>query len=298
MGDSGSQTLGFALAALGLTSSWRVAGTTVATLILPVLVLAVPILDTALVTILRLLDGRHLAGRPRPLLAPARPLRPLREARGRAARADRARHRRLEPRLQRARQLPLHGDRRRPDLALLIQFASFLADVDRRPASASGRADAGLRRPLAPPGRGARRLPADHGAPSSPPTRSCSAGRARRPALHPRSSRSGHPRRALPDVHPVRPLPLGLAVRRPPRRGRRSPPRSSSPRSIALVFMVSTQDMRTSSSLLRRRRAHLHRRGRRLAVRRAADRRSARARCATAPAGAPSSSAPARPAGA
>ena len=65
MGDSGSQTLGFALAALGLVSSWRVAGTTVATLILPVLVLAVPILDTTLVTIARLLDGRpiHQGGR-------------------------------------------------------------------------------------------------------------------------------------------------------------------------------------------------------------------------------------------
>src|SRR5579864_5974129 len=51
MGDSGSQMLGFALAALGLTSSWRVAGTTIATLILPVLVLAIPILDTTLVTV-------------------------------------------------------------------------------------------------------------------------------------------------------------------------------------------------------------------------------------------------------
>jgi UDP-GlcNAc:undecaprenyl-phosphate GlcNAc-1-phosphate transferase len=60
MGDSGSQMLGFALAALGLSSSWRVAGTTVATLILPVLVLAVPILDTALVTIVRLLEGRPI----------------------------------------------------------------------------------------------------------------------------------------------------------------------------------------------------------------------------------------------
>ena len=58
MGDSGSQVLGFALAALGLTASWKVAGTTVATLLLPVLVLAVPILDTTLVTIVRLLDGR------------------------------------------------------------------------------------------------------------------------------------------------------------------------------------------------------------------------------------------------
>jgi UDP-GlcNAc:undecaprenyl-phosphate GlcNAc-1-phosphate transferase len=58
MGDSGSQPLGFALAALGLTASWKVAGTTVATLLLPILVLAVPILDTSLVTIVRLLDGR------------------------------------------------------------------------------------------------------------------------------------------------------------------------------------------------------------------------------------------------
>src|SRR5439155_11637438 len=44
MGDSGSQVIGFTLAALGLTASWKVAGTTVATLLLPILVLAVPIL--------------------------------------------------------------------------------------------------------------------------------------------------------------------------------------------------------------------------------------------------------------
>jgi UDP-GlcNAc:undecaprenyl-phosphate GlcNAc-1-phosphate transferase len=58
MGDSGSQLLGFTLAALGLSSSYKVAGTTVATLILPVLVLAVPILDTALVTVMRLIERR------------------------------------------------------------------------------------------------------------------------------------------------------------------------------------------------------------------------------------------------
>jgi UDP-GlcNAc:undecaprenyl-phosphate GlcNAc-1-phosphate transferase len=58
MGDSGSQVLGFALAALGLASSWKVAGTTIATFLLPIIVLAVPILDTTLVTIVRLLDGR------------------------------------------------------------------------------------------------------------------------------------------------------------------------------------------------------------------------------------------------
>jgi UDP-GlcNAc:undecaprenyl-phosphate GlcNAc-1-phosphate transferase len=50
--------LGFGLAALGLASSWTVAGSTVATLLLPIIVLAVPILDTSLVTIVRLLEGR------------------------------------------------------------------------------------------------------------------------------------------------------------------------------------------------------------------------------------------------
>jgi UDP-GlcNAc:undecaprenyl-phosphate/decaprenyl-phosphate GlcNAc-1-phosphate transferase len=58
MGDSGSQVLGFALGSLGLAASWTVAGSTVATLLLPILVLAVPILDTTLVTVVRLLEGR------------------------------------------------------------------------------------------------------------------------------------------------------------------------------------------------------------------------------------------------
>jgi UDP-GlcNAc:undecaprenyl-phosphate GlcNAc-1-phosphate transferase len=58
MGDSGSLVLGFGLAALGLATSWKVAETTVATLLLPLLVLAVPILDTALVTAVRLVEGR------------------------------------------------------------------------------------------------------------------------------------------------------------------------------------------------------------------------------------------------
>jgi UDP-GlcNAc:undecaprenyl-phosphate GlcNAc-1-phosphate transferase len=60
MGDSGAQMLGFGLAAIGLLSSWKAAGTTVATLLLPLLVLAVPILDTALVTIVRLVEGRPI----------------------------------------------------------------------------------------------------------------------------------------------------------------------------------------------------------------------------------------------
>jgi UDP-GlcNAc:undecaprenyl-phosphate GlcNAc-1-phosphate transferase len=61
MGDSGSQLLGFTLAALGLSASWKVAGTTVATFLLPILVLAVPILDTTLVTVVRLLEGRPVS---------------------------------------------------------------------------------------------------------------------------------------------------------------------------------------------------------------------------------------------
>ncbi len=58
MGDSGSQVLGFLLAALGLAASWTTAGTTVATMLLPLLVLAIPILDTTLVTIRRVAERR------------------------------------------------------------------------------------------------------------------------------------------------------------------------------------------------------------------------------------------------
>jgi len=65
MGDSGSQVLGFAVASFGLLSSYKVAGSTAATLLLPILILAVPILDTTLVTVVRLLEGRpiHQGGR-------------------------------------------------------------------------------------------------------------------------------------------------------------------------------------------------------------------------------------------
>jgi UDP-GlcNAc:undecaprenyl-phosphate GlcNAc-1-phosphate transferase len=134
MGDSGSQTLGFALAALGLVSSWRVAGTTVATLVLPVLILAVPILDTTLVTVARLLDGRpiHQGGR------------------------DHSSHRlvrfglseRAAVALLALIALSLGGSSLAYTVldnyvytivgvvltfALLVQFGSFLADIDRRP---------------------------------------------------------------------------------------------------------------------------------------------------------------------
>jgi UDP-GlcNAc:undecaprenyl-phosphate GlcNAc-1-phosphate transferase len=135
MGDSGSQTLGFALATLGLVSSWKVAGTTVATLILPVLVLAVPILDTTLVTVARLLDGRpiHQGGR------------------------DHSSHRLVRYGLSERHAVALlaaiaffiGGSSLAYNVlgsyqytiigvvvtfVLLVQFASFLADADRRPA--------------------------------------------------------------------------------------------------------------------------------------------------------------------
>jgi UDP-GlcNAc:undecaprenyl-phosphate/decaprenyl-phosphate GlcNAc-1-phosphate transferase len=58
MGDSGSQVLGFGLASLALASSWTTAGATLTSLVLPLLVLAIPILDTTLVTVRRTLERR------------------------------------------------------------------------------------------------------------------------------------------------------------------------------------------------------------------------------------------------
>src|SRR5262249_57313926 len=68
MGDSGSLVIGFGLASLALAASWTVAGTTVATILLPLLVLAIPILDTTLVTIARLVAKRpvHHGGHDHP----------------------------------------------------------------------------------------------------------------------------------------------------------------------------------------------------------------------------------------
>jgi UDP-GlcNAc:undecaprenyl-phosphate GlcNAc-1-phosphate transferase len=134
MGDSGSQVLGFGLAALGLATSWKVAETTIATLILPLLVLAVPILDTALVTAVRLLEGRpvYRGGR------------------------DHASHRLVRSGLSEKRTVVLLaaiaaalgatalgysglGDQRLTlvgvliSFALLVQFAGFLADLEREP---------------------------------------------------------------------------------------------------------------------------------------------------------------------
>jgi UDP-GlcNAc:undecaprenyl-phosphate/decaprenyl-phosphate GlcNAc-1-phosphate transferase len=61
MGDSGSQVLGFALGSLALLSTWKAAAPSLATVLLPVLVLAIPILDTTLVTVMRLVERRPVA---------------------------------------------------------------------------------------------------------------------------------------------------------------------------------------------------------------------------------------------
>ncbi|MEW6581542.1 MAG: hypothetical protein AB1416_02115 [Actinomycetota bacterium] len=65
MGDSGSQLLGFSLAWLALAASWHEASGLVAAIAVPLLVLAVPILDTMLVSVVRLIEGRpiHEGGR-------------------------------------------------------------------------------------------------------------------------------------------------------------------------------------------------------------------------------------------
>ena len=146
MGDSGSQLIGFTLASLGLASSYTVATSTVATLVLPVLVLAVPILDTTLVTIVRLLDGRPVSQGGR----------------------DHSSHRLVslgvsetnavvllalvsaalggnEPRLRGVRQRAVAAIGVLITFALLVQFGSVLADVDRG-ARAGARSSLYLRR--------------------------------------------------------------------------------------------------------------------------------------------------------
>lgn len=57
MGDSGSMFLGFSLASVALMGTWQEASNLAVTLIIPVTVLAVPIFDTTLVTVVRRLKG-------------------------------------------------------------------------------------------------------------------------------------------------------------------------------------------------------------------------------------------------
>ena len=87
-------------------------GTTVATVFLPLIVLAIPILDTTLVTVVRLVERPPGdAGREGSHVSPARLLRPLGAGARGAARDRRGRARRDGARLQRARQLAGDVDR-------------------------------------------------------------------------------------------------------------------------------------------------------------------------------------------
>ena len=61
MGDGGSQLLGFGLAWLALATSWQQASGFVAAIAVPFLVLAIPILDTALVSVMRTIEGRPIS---------------------------------------------------------------------------------------------------------------------------------------------------------------------------------------------------------------------------------------------
>jgi UDP-GlcNAc:undecaprenyl-phosphate GlcNAc-1-phosphate transferase len=133
MGDSGSQVIGFGLASLALAASWTVAGTTFATILLPLLVLAIPILDTTLVTIARLVEKRPVTQGGRDHTSHRLVLlRAVRDEGRVAARDRRLGHRRDRTRLQRARQ-------RTPDaigvlvtFVILVQFGSFLSDLEER----------------------------------------------------------------------------------------------------------------------------------------------------------------------
>ena len=221
-----------------------------ATLILPVLVLAVPILDTSLVTVARLARRQaDPSGRPRPLLAPARPLRALRAACSGAARRDRVLHRRLEPRLQRARELPVHDRRSRRD----VRAARPVRELPRRrrppPATRRvGRVHAGLRRALAAARRGARRRRRDHRVVPRGLRDRVRLARNRQPALRTGSDPARDPGGALPRLHPVRALPLGLALRRGPRRDRRGAPPSSSRSSSRSPSWCSPRTCATSAA--------------------------------------------------
>jgi UDP-GlcNAc:undecaprenyl-phosphate GlcNAc-1-phosphate transferase len=60
MGDSGALFLGFVVGALALLAGPHVAGGASAAVIAPLLVLALPILDTSLVILVRLVEGRPI----------------------------------------------------------------------------------------------------------------------------------------------------------------------------------------------------------------------------------------------
>ena len=223
MGDSGSQVLGFTLGGLGLATSWKVAETTVATLVLPLLVLAIPILDTGLVAITRIVEGRpiHKGGK------------------------DHSSHRLVRGGLTEHSAVVLLaaiaaglgatslaysvlGDYRITlvgvlvTFVLLVQFAGFLVDLERED-ERGGRArrlDAADDRPPPPPAaRGARRLRADLARVHLlvPAARQGDGYAVRAARLRRRPA--ADPDHAVPRLHRPGPLPGHLALRRLARGG-------------------------------------------------------------------------------
>ena len=61
MGDSGSMTLGFFLACITLMGTWQHASSLLITMLVPAIVLAVPIFDTAFVSLVRTFNGRSVS---------------------------------------------------------------------------------------------------------------------------------------------------------------------------------------------------------------------------------------------
>ena len=223
MGDSGSQVLGFAVAALGLAASWTAAGAGVATILLPVLVLAVPILDTTLVTIVRLLEGRPVTQGGRDHTSHRLVYQGLSDTRAvvmlavvsAALGATALAYKVLDNTLTTLAGVLV-------TFAFLVQFGSYLADVNR-----GGEADsaAGIVRSLIVHRRRfvevRRRLRADHGLVHDRVHHPGARHGLRHLPPRLRHDAAGAARRGpLPRLHPVRPLPRRVAVRG---RGGRSP---------------------------------------------------------------------------
>jgi UDP-GlcNAc:undecaprenyl-phosphate GlcNAc-1-phosphate transferase len=72
LGDFGEPVLGLTLGVIALWSNWRGSSNVVVALLVPFLLLAVPILDTALVTFVRIGETGRSPRRPRPHIAPPR----------------------------------------------------------------------------------------------------------------------------------------------------------------------------------------------------------------------------------
>ena len=242
MGDSGSRVIGLTTAA----SAWRRAGRSrrpvIATLIIPLLVLAIPILDTALVTAVRLVEGRPIHQGGRDHASPARAQRHLGEGHRRPADGDRRRSRPDEPRL-------LGSDNGWVTLVgVLVTFALLasaggLPHGHRRGGQGGRRQPCRLRQDPAQPAtarRGRRRLRADLGLVHDriPAVR----GRVRNglPEAHLPRLAAGDPRRPLPLLHTRRALQRCLALRRARARPRPSSSPSSSRRAgLRVVWFTS-----------------------------------------------------------